>query len=117
MVASSAPAAERSMAMRCAVLRRTLYQTEFLVAVRQPDSTSPGSVVAPTVVPFREAGSVWICSAADSASLAGGGGPFGAGVVASSPDAAAASTATPASANASVSTDASIRSTTARDRL
>ncbi len=71
---------------------------------------SPGSIVAPTVVPLSEAGSVWITWAAASASLAGAGGGAGVCVVVvvvdvSSPKASVASTP----ARTTVSTAASAR--------
>ena len=70
--------AVRSSAIRCALVSRMLYHTELVVDTPQADCCSPGSVVAPTVVPLMVAGSVPTGCAPASASLAGAGGGAGA---------------------------------------
>src|SRR5580700_6326688 len=104
MVASSAPAAARSKATRCAAGSRSEYQTELVVGTPHADSRSPASVVAPTVVPLIDAGRLWIACAPASASLAGGGvggGALEGSVVVPSPAAPAASTMATKNATAS----------------
>ena len=61
-------------------LGRRLYQTELVVCTPHADSRSPGSTVAPTVVPLIEAGRLRIGCALARSSFAGAGTAGAAGV-------------------------------------